>query len=279
MSVRSVLFLLLLLLSTAGPAHAFWPWSEPKAPACPAGYDAAAVRQAEAAAVPRDLFQDWLDRLATHSPAQIQAANARLLRDTACLPVGETRGRIPAIDEDLAARLVDSIARHPVVAETETRRFNKHPGVEIGFCFGRATYTHLMLLHLGVLKDSIKKVWAVGNLNSGDLVWQFHVATIVRATTPGRWWVLDSYWNEPLELADWVRQMGALDPGGQMMITISAPEKFSMQLGGYDRVQLGLDATPEQDWYAGYFRELMRWFASHPDLRRLGLPEPADLRR
>ncbi|MBX3018078.1 MAG: hypothetical protein KF767_09325 [Bdellovibrionaceae bacterium] len=270
--------LLLPLLCTLNVHAGWWPWGSEAAPACPATSEAAAVLRAHQEAVPRDLFMDWLESLRNQSPAQMKAANDQTLLDLACLPVGESRGRVVAIDEDLATRLVDSIARHPIVAETETRRFNKQPGVEIGFCFGRATYTHLMLLHLGVLKDSIKKVWAVGNLNSGDLVWQFHVATIVRGTTPGTWWVLDSYWGEPLELKDWVRQMSALDPGGQMRVTISEPEKFSMQIGAYDRVQMGLDVNAEQDWYAGYFQQLMRWFAAKPDVRALGLPTPSELR-
>lgn len=275
--IRCLILLPLICLSV--PAHAsWWPWGS-KEPVCPADYNPARVLKAEDDAVPRDLFMDWVHRLGTLSPDQMKLLNDQVLNDTACLPLPEdTRGRIPAIDKDLAVRLVDSIKRHPIVAEIETLRYNKHPGTEIGFCFGRATYTHLMLLHLGVLKDSIKKVWVVGNLQAGNLTWQFHVGTIVRSTTPGQWWVLDSYFNEPLELAEWVDRMGRQDAKGQMMLTVSSPEKFSMQIGSYDRVQLGLDLKAEEDWYAGYFSDLMKWFAGRPDVTKLGLPSPEDLR-
>lgn len=267
----------LLFFTSFADAKSWWPWGdEPEAPACHGPMDATEIRRKMTSAVPRDLIADWRDSLTRYSPRELAAKNQQTLQEAACLPSGPTRGRRVGINRDWATRIVDSIARHPIVAETETRRYNRHPGVEIGFCFGRATYTHLMLLHLGVLKDSIKKVWAVGNLNSGNLVWQFHVATIVRSETPGAWWVLDSYFGQPLELAEWSERMASLDPGGQMLLTLTDPDKFSVQLGTYDRVQLGLDLPPGQDWYAGYFRELMKWFAAGPDLESLGLPDPSN---
>lgn len=81
--------------------------------------------------------------------------------------------------------------------------------LNLGLCFGRSIYLHLMLLKLGVNKDSIKKVFAVGPMESGltKLTWQFHVATIVKDKDSNKWWVLDTNFDTPLLLEEWVYEM------------------------------------------------------------------------
>ncbi|MFN9069231.1 MAG: hypothetical protein ACK5V3_18555, partial [Bdellovibrionales bacterium] len=73
---------------------------------------------------------------------------------------------------------------HPIVGMSALAKYD--PTNEIGFCFGRALFVHLELLRRGVSKDSIKKVFVVGDiveqLNGQEIRWQFHVATAVRDT-------------------------------------------------------------------------------------------------
>lgn len=78
-----------------------------------------------------------------------------------------------------------------------------------GLCFGRAIFFHLMLLKYGVSKNSIKKIYAVGAIDSEnkDTVWQFHMATIVKDIDSNKWWVLDTNFLQPLTVDEWMHQI------------------------------------------------------------------------
>lgn len=80
---------------------------------------------------------------------------------------------------------------------------------KLGLCFGRAIFFHLMLLKYGVNKNSIKKIYAVGSIDSEnkDTIWQFHMATIVKDIHSNKWWVLDTNFSHPLAVEEWMHQM------------------------------------------------------------------------
>lgn len=192
--------------------------------------------------------------------SQIAAANRRALAELNAYSTDrQVSGRLNAITFEQAETVLNSIYRHPVVSDYEYARYNR-PGVEIGFCFGRAAYAHLALLQIGVNKDSIKKIWAVGPMQTAAIAWDFHVATLVKSTD-GKWLVIDSFVGQVMTVEQWIQEIDRISqPGHRNRYYFSSPKKFSVSLGTYDRIQLGLDLTPEQDWYRGYFSDLMKWF-------------------
>jgi hypothetical protein len=167
--------------------------------------------------------------------------------------------RAQTIDLPTAKKLVRTVNQHPVISSWQEAKYNQ-PGVEIGFCFGRATYFHLALLKMGLHKSAIKKIWAVGPLEEGRISWQFHVATLVK-TTDGTWLALDNFTGGPVSVKDWTERMQSLNPDKTLRFYISEPDKFSVSLGSYDRLQMGLDLSPDRDWYRGYFKDLMKSFS------------------
>lgn len=90
---------------------------------------------------------------------------------------------------------------------TETPEFSENR--KRGICFGRAIFFHLLMLKLGVDKNHIKKIFAIGSIDSGekDLVWQFHTAIIVKDLLSEKWWALDVNHPEPLSIDDWKFQI------------------------------------------------------------------------
>lgn len=114
--------------------------------------------------------------------------------------------RAVGINREQAQQLLNELKSENFFINSKEQYDNKQ---NLGLCFGRSIYLHLMLLKYGVNKDSIKKIFVIGPMDSGtpDKTWQFHVATIVKDQRTGRWWVLDTDFDSPLLLADWVYQM------------------------------------------------------------------------
>lgn len=165
--------------------------------------------------------------------------------------------RLNSITRSWAEKVVASIDKHPVVSSYQYHKYNR-ANVEIGFCFGRATYAHLALMNMGLNRDAIKKIWAVGPMDNGQK-WQFHVATIVRAADD-TWYAIDNVPGRLVNVREWSQLMLSWNKTGTLRFYITDPEKFSVSLGQYSRVQLGLDLPKEEDWYQHYFVDLMRWF-------------------
>lgn len=56
---------------------------------------------------------------------------------------------------------------------------NDQPIGEIGYCYGRAMAGHLYARKLGLDDNSIKKIFAAGDMQNGTVRWRFHMATVV----------------------------------------------------------------------------------------------------
>jgi hypothetical protein len=67
---------------------------------------------------------------------------------------------------------------------------NGRPG-EIGYCFGRAMATHLTARKLGLAQESMKKIFAAGDMANGEIRWRFHMATLVKGSEDGQFYVID----------------------------------------------------------------------------------------
>lgn len=212
-------------------------------------------------AVETDLLAKWKNDVYKKSDAQISEQNKSMFRTLSDYkPRTGVGRRLDGISKETADLVLSSINQHPVVSEYNL--FDRKNGMSIGFCFGRATYVHLTLLRMGLNKDAIKKIWAVGPMNAGGITWQFHVATIAKLDT-GKWIVIDTYVQQTMSPEDWFKKLRATG-NSKLRFYVSNPEKFSISLGEYSRVQMGLDLDADQDWYSHYFKDLMTWMGTKP---------------
>lgn len=155
-----------------------------------------------------------------------------------------------------AKMLLQEIYKNPVVKPMSDKY--DQPGTSIGYCFGRATFVHMMLLKLGVQKKSIQKIFAVGPMKAGGIMWQFHVATMTYVEGLG-WMVIDSNHMNPLPVRDWMAHYYKQAADGKVRFYATDASKFTFELGKYSRVQLGLDMPAERDWYRHYFKDMFIW--------------------
>lgn len=136
---------------------------------------------------------------------------------------------------------------------------------KVGYCFGRAYLSHMILLKMGLQPDSIRKVWAVGKMNSGEdnIMWEFHVATAVYVTDYG-WMVLDTNFGRPMPLREWFSRNLAEDVDGTTRLYVTDARKFALTVGQYSSSELGTKLPREYDFYSHYFVDNTKAIRSTP---------------
>ena len=191
-------------------------------------------------------------------------ANKRLLDSINSYSPDLALGRAPGISFEQARQLLQEADRdnNELTSQSKFEKSNV-----LGLCFGRSIFFHLMLLRYGVNKDSIKKIFVIGPMSgTGDVQWQFHTATIVKDTTSGRWWALDTTFSEPLSVDEWIRQMkrrsqdttfrifreNLVDKTKSLRFYITQPEKIGPSGWKYN-IKLGGLFDP---FYNGYFKDI-----------------------
>ena len=73
-----------------------------------------------------------------------------------------------------------------------------------------------------------------------------------------------------VSVGDWLKVYENESLKGDLRIYFSDPRKFTPLLGKYDNVQLGLKLDRDEDWYKGFFKDLMLWFQT-ATLKSVGL--------
>lgn len=190
------------------------------------------------------------------SAEDIMMMNAKTLAAIeAEIPLGSATKK-SQISYETAEMLRQQINENPIVRPMNDKY--SQPDVSIGYCFGRATFVHLMLLKMGVQKSSIQKIWAVGSMKAGGISWQFHVATMAYSAKDG-WLVIDSNHSHPMRVADWMKYYYSQSGDGRVRFYATDAQKFTFELGKYSRVQLGLDLARSKDWYKHYFKDMLVW--------------------
>ena len=206
-----------------------------------------------------DLIELQAEETLGLSKAQISAMNLEsihLLEST--LPIPRT-SRVTAVSQTTVEKLIASMTKNPVISASHRGVYDQKE-TDIGYCFGRAAYAHLALLKMGVDKDAIKKAWVVGEMRNGPTMsWQFHVATVVRGQD-GKWYAIDDEMRgRAVNVGDWLKVYENENFKGDLRIYFSDAKKFTPELGTYDNLQLGLKMNRNEDWYKGFFKDLMVW--------------------
>ena len=154
------------------------------------------------------------------------------------------------INVSQAKILYKAVANHPVAS---LRNYSKYdPGNNgIGYCFGRAMTAHLEALwnpELKVNNKAIRKLFALGKLQTGTASWRYHVTTIVKASDNG-WWAIDPIMGEPIKADVWYSRMRSYNPSGDMLLFSDEAARFSPVEGMYKKDEL------DDDRYSNYFKD------------------------
>ncbi len=199
---------------------------------------------------------------------QLNERDLKAMNELAKLPIDNPNNRLTGINGRQVQSLIDDLNFHPVVGYMSHHKYDPSGG--IGFCFGRALYIHLLLLHLGVDNDAIKKIWAVGPMDGGSITWGFHVATFVKASEEDAegWWVVDNFTGRTMSLSQWIAHMYATSIDGNLRFYFSDAQKFGVSMGKYDPFQLGVYLPEERDVYRNYFRDIMDFFKTKKHVGR-----------
>lgn len=196
------------------------------------------------------------------STGDINRLNTQTVQHLKRFVPSRTAGKASSINVADAQQILKVISDHPVTGHMAYQRYNR-PNENVGFCFGRAAFTHLLLLKMGLSRDSIVKVWAVGPMRTPGVTWDFHVATAAYVQGKG-WLVLDTNYDAPMKLETWFGKMQEQNRqmDRKLRLYVTEPNKFGLELGKYDRIQMGLDLNRENDWYQHYFVDMMNDLSS-----------------
>jgi hypothetical protein len=244
----------------------------------------AAVLAEQKRLVTVDLLNYQYNETLNLTPKQVEALNQKAIGDLKSLKIERRLAdRTPDISRRDAQEMIDSIEANPVTASYQYRKYSPE-GREIGFCFGRAMYTHLLGLHLGVQKDAIKKAWVVGPMANGGINWAFHVTTLIRSGD--EWLAIDNFPGKLLTIEEWLKEMQPMSTDHKLRLYITEPDKFVGPFR-YSEVQMNhslnynknLMLPRSKDWYSGFFTDLLNWFRSNPDMSTVGLPSPEKFRK
>lgn len=219
---------------------------------------------------PDRLYDYYLNEVEGLSVFDISTLNNQFMDSLNHYTPAESDTRAQAIDERRAQKVLNIVNEHPVVGFRSYDKYSQ-PGEEMGFCFGRTMYMHLLALKLGLQKSSIKKIWAVGPMQSGisGVHWGYHVGLLVFSKERG-WIVLDPNQKLIVTLNEWVGKFQKVSLDQRIRFYATEPEKFGLYAGQYSRYLLGLDLTVDQDWFKHYFVEMLAAFRAE-SLENLGL--------
>jgi hypothetical protein len=208
---------------------------------------------------PRDnLYGSYLDEIYNLNESQIKELNRTTLeRMNAYIPPRQIH-RAQSIFWSDAQNLIDAVYNHAVIGFKNQKKYNADDGSETGFCFGRAMYVHLTLLRMGLQKESIKKIWAVGPIKngSGQENWGYHVATIAFSKKDG-WIVIDANEMKPRPLAKWMQEFNDRSVDQRLRFYVTEPEKMALYTGKYNWWFLGLNLSRDSDYFKNYFVDLL----------------------
>lgn len=136
-------------------------------------------------------------------------------------------------------------------------RLKYDPQGSLGFCFGRALTAHLLAMKRGVDKNSIRKVFVSGTMNTPDgITWSFHVATLI-AKKGGGFWVIDPNFWEAQTLENWFATYEKQSPDQRIRMFITPAARFGAEgFGMYNNQKYGLTDV----FYNNYFIDLFKDF-------------------
>jgi len=220
------------------------------------GKDASRLEQLEAQ-TGRGSLISFRERL---SPDEIQEHNEKVLSALKDQVEPAQEDTSPTLTREQALVLLRAVSHHPTNGRRHEVKYD--PDDCYGFCFGRAVMVHSEALRRGVDPSSIKKIWAVGSLEKGK--WHFHVATMVKSSRTGSWWVIDPVYGTVINAETWISRMQNSSDDNQMMVFVTDPRRFSVYSPQH-YTEIDLLGDGNSDYYRGYFSDYLNFTARQPE--------------
>lgn len=194
-----------------------------------------------------------------NNPARMSNLNDLDIKAMLATPEPNDDIRATHLTLEQAQEVFDHAFDHPVVGASALSKYD--PQLVMGFCFGRATFVHLELLRRGVHKDSIRKVYVVGPMQTGDIFWQFHVATSVRGES-GQWYTIDPLFApSAMPLESWMSTVKETSIDGTVRFYPTHASKLGPSAFEYNKLPVGGVNDPI---YNKYFEDMFKTFKTEP---------------
>ena len=145
-----------------------------------------------------------------------------------------------------------ALAHNPVAGHNPLQFYNESN--ETGFCFGRALFVEKML-EKRVPAASLRKVFIIGELSDGHVIWDYHVATMF-IDQSGKKYMIDTLFDEVFELDTWYKKMSkyTINPKNPLFrIYFAEASKFQARAGTFQ------SSDVFNPIYSNYFFDLLIW--------------------
>ncbi len=147
---------------------------------------------------------------------------------------------------------------NPVVASHQTSKYDPN-NKGIGFCFGRAMFVNIDLAFRKFDRDSIKKAFVIGSMETPDgASWGWHVTTIVKSINRRgqvKWLAIDPIVNSIVTVKQWYEEMYQnYSTDKKLRLYITEAGKFGPSAGSYHHKSL------TNKFYNNYFTDMLDWF-------------------
>ena len=196
---------------------------------------------------------------------QVDAENTKAMKELRDWPWGKVN-RKKYITKNDADMLLAGMANDPVAGRSSWLTYD--PELRFGFCFGRATWAWLEAIALGYDKSSIKKLFLIGPMKTGNITWQFHVATAIRARgiIRDQWLVIDSNFDKVVTVEEFFEKYKAQSTDQKLRLIITEPQRLgpsnTAKFGPGHYKNVANDAS-----YNQYFKDLVSSIASRVNYR------------
>ena len=201
------------------------------------------------------ILQEFEDLFAIKAPSRAASDlwSAKVQESMAALPMPKApEGEKNALTlNEIFVLQSKANANKAIDDSCRTNHYERTPGVNIGFCFGRAVGVHVLARNMKLTNDSIKKVWILGSMRGGTVNWGHHVATAVRAKD-GSWHVVDPNYSYSMTLKEWYDVYEPMTNGSPYMLFATQADRF----GPGNRDPLFI-STAAPDSYHGFFHDLL----------------------
>ncbi len=218
-----------------------------------------------------NLFNKANEETFNRSSAQVHSDNMNHLNKFISLDVDSSRDAAKAkyLKQEIAEDIVATAEENPVVSLYSYYKYDpKDEG--IGFCFGRAMFINLELVQRGFDRDSIKKAFVVGPMDTGDGgSWGWHVTTIAQSKDKNGneiWLALDPVTGVKSLKAWYQEMMDEYSTNKKLKLFITEAGKFGPVGGSYDEEHI------KMDFYNKYFTDMMMWFEENSSEERYNSP-------
>lgn len=204
------------------------------------------------------LWQWFKGFFVSRGPLDVERFNAETIAALNAISVPPVRPPAnPGMSRQEALALWDELARHPIVRSPTDKKYD--PTGNIGFCFGRAAAAHWMALWQARVPNAYaRKVFLVGNMRGGAILWGWHVTFAVRAKEGAFWWAIDPvHPQKVVTVENWYKAFSQNSLNGDQVLFTTAASRLAPNSPRYPRNLLS------STQYNGYFCDLHRNLSSH----------------